>query len=51
MMLILISFLTSITFWLWIILKYDRFEREPLKSILFVFIVGGLMSSMQTAVF
>ena len=46
MMLILISFLTSITFWLWIILTYDRFEREPIKSVLFVFIVGGLMSSI-----
>jgi protease PrsW len=38
------SFIISIAFWLWIIMKYDRFEREPLKTILFVFIVGGLIS-------
>ncbi|MCX6249603.1 MAG: PrsW family glutamic-type intramembrane protease [Bacteroidetes bacterium] len=46
MLLFISSYLISIFFWLWIILKYDKFEREPLKSILFVFIVGGLISSL-----
>jgi len=47
MLIILIPFLVSIIFWLWIILKFDKFEREPIKSILFVFIIGGLISSIS----
>ena len=45
------SFLISIIFWIWGILKYDKYEREPLKSILFVFIVGGLISSIPAGIF
>jgi protease PrsW len=47
MQLYILSFLVSIIFWLWIIMKYDKFEREPLRSILFVFIAGGLISSVS----
>lgn len=45
------SFLISIIFWIWIIRKYDRFEREPLKNVLFVFIIGGLISIIPASVF
>ena len=37
------SLLISIAFWLWIILKYDRFEREPLKTVVLMFLLGGLI--------
>ncbi|MFZ4522518.1 MAG: PrsW family glutamic-type intramembrane protease [Bacteroidales bacterium] len=50
MALVIFSFLTSIVFWLWIILKYDKFEREPLLSILFVFVTGGLTSAIPAAI-
>jgi RsiW-degrading membrane proteinase PrsW (M82 family) len=51
MQLYLISYLVSICFWLWIIMKYDKFEREPLKSVLFAFIIGGLISSLPAGLF
>lgn len=51
MHLYVLSFLISIIFWLWIIRKYDKFEREPIKNILFVFIVGGLMSVVPAGIF
>lgn len=51
MQLYLISYLISICFWLWIIMKYDKFEREPLKSVLFAHIVGGLISSLPAGLF
>ncbi|MEI7727667.1 MAG: PrsW family glutamic-type intramembrane protease [Bacteroidota bacterium] len=50
MTLVFISFLTSVIFWLWIILKYDKFEREPLKSILFVLVTGGLISAFSAGI-
>ena len=50
MLLISLSFLISIIFWLWIIMKYDMFEPEPIKSILFVFVVGGLVSVIPAGI-
>jgi len=50
MFLYIISFLITILFWLWIILKYDRFEREPLKTVVFVFVIGGLISVIPAAI-
>jgi protease PrsW len=47
----IISFLISIIFWLWIIRKYDRFEREPLKTILLFLIIGGLISMIPAGFF
>lgn len=47
----IISFLISIIFWLWIIRKYDRFEREPLKTILLFLILGGLISMLPAGLF
>ena len=47
----IISYLLSIVFWLWIILKYDKFEREPLRLVLFMFIIGGLVSSFPAGIF
>jgi RsiW-degrading membrane proteinase PrsW (M82 family)/ribosomal protein L40E len=51
MILYLVSFLLTILFWLWIILKYDRFEREPLKSILLVMVAGGILSAVVAGLF
>lgn len=51
MLFYILSFLASIAFWLWIIMKYDRFEREPLKNIIFVMIVGGLISIIPARIF
>jgi len=51
MQLYIISYLVTICFWIWIIMKYDKFEREPIKSILFVFIVGGFISSLAAGLF
>lgn len=51
MLIVLFSILLSIIFWLWIIMKYDKFEHEPLKSILFVFVIGGLISSIPAGIF
>ena len=31
-------------------MKYDKFECEPLKSILFVFVIGGLISSVPAGI-
>jgi protease PrsW len=50
MQLYIISFLVTIIFWLWIIMKYDKFEHEPLKVILFVFLIGGLISSIPAGI-
>jgi len=49
MLLIFLSFLISTAFWLWIILKYDKFEREPIKTVVFVFLLGGLISTFPAA--
>jgi len=38
------SFLISTAFWLWILMKYNRFEREPLKTVVLMFLLGGLIS-------
>jgi protease PrsW len=51
MQLYLLSYLITIVFWLWIIMKYDKFEREPLKSVIKVFLVGGLISTIPAAIF
>jgi RsiW-degrading membrane proteinase PrsW (M82 family)/ribosomal protein L40E len=51
MSLIVLSFLLSVTFWLWIILKYDRFEREPLKTVIPVMILGGFGSTVIAGLF
>lgn len=50
MLIVLLSFLISIVFWLWIIMKYDKFEHEPLKVILFVFVIGGLISTIPAGI-
>ena len=31
--------------------KYDKFEREPLRALLFVFVIGGLISSFPAGIF
>lgn len=41
----LIPLIISMAFWLWIIRKYDRYEKEPMKMILFVLLVGGFSST------
>lgn len=51
MLLYLASFLITIVFWIWIIRKFDRFDREPMKNIIFVFIAGGLMSIIPAGLF
>lgn len=48
---ILIPLIISIIFWIWIIRKYDKFEREPLRSIIYVLIVGGLVSVIPAGLF
>jgi RsiW-degrading membrane proteinase PrsW (M82 family)/RNA polymerase subunit RPABC4/transcription elongation factor Spt4 len=50
MLLVILSFLLTLTFWLWIILKYDKFEREPLRSVLLVLVLGGFMSSVPAGI-
>ena len=47
----IIIYLITIVFWIWIIRKYDRFEPEPLKNVLFVFAAGGLLSSFPAGLF
>jgi RsiW-degrading membrane proteinase PrsW (M82 family) len=47
----IISYLVSIVFWIWMIRKYDKFEREPLRAVLFVFVIGGLISSFPAGIF
>ena len=51
MQLQIISYLVSIFFWIWVIMKYDKFEREPIKTILFVFVIGGFFSSLAGGLF
>ncbi|HNQ82387.1 MAG TPA: PrsW family glutamic-type intramembrane protease [Bacteroidales bacterium] len=51
MVIYIATFVITIIFWLWIIRKFDRFEREPLKNILFVFIAGGLLSIIPAGLF
>jgi RsiW-degrading membrane proteinase PrsW (M82 family) len=31
--------------------KYDKFEREPLRALLFIFVIGGLISSFPAGIF
>jgi RsiW-degrading membrane proteinase PrsW (M82 family)/ribosomal protein L40E len=50
MLLYSIALLVSIVFWLWIIRKYDRFEREPILKILIVFLAGGLISVIPAGI-
>ena len=50
MQLYIISYLITIIFWLWIIMKYDKFEHEPIKVILFLFLVGGLISVIPAGI-
>ena len=47
----IISFVLSIVFWIWVILKYDRFEREPLKLVILIFVIGGLLSCIPAGIF
>lgn len=47
----IISYLVSIVFWIWMIMKYDKFEREPLRQVLFMFVIGGLISSFPAGIF
>ena len=47
----IISYLLSIVFWIWMIRKYDKFEREPLRALLFIFVIGGLISSFPAGIF
>ena len=41
-----ISLFINILFWIYIIRKYDRFEREPFMTVLGVMLAGGFMSSL-----
>ena len=50
MLLYILSFGVSVVFWLWIIRKYDKFEKEPLLNILFVFLAGGILSVIPAGV-
>ncbi len=50
MLLYILSFGVSLVFWLWIIRKYDKFEKEPLLNILFVFLAGGILSIIPAGV-
>jgi protease PrsW len=40
----------SAAVWLWILRRYDRIEPEPLKTLLFVGFVGGLMSLVPAGI-
>lgn len=51
MILVFLSYLISIIFWLWMIMKFDKFDREPLKSVLLVLVVGGLISVLPAGLF
>jgi len=33
------------------IMKYDKFEREPIRAVLFMFVIGGLVSSLPAGIF
>ena len=43
--------LISTGIWLWILRRYDRLEPEPLKLLLVVMLLGGLMSVIPAIVF
>jgi protease PrsW len=47
----IVSFFLLLSFWIWIIRKYDKFEREPLKTIVYVLVVGGLISVIPAGLF
>ena len=32
-------------------MKYDKFEGEPLRAILFMFVIGGLVSTLPAGIF
>jgi len=49
-MLLLVAGLASAAAWLWIIYRADRFQREPLKRLLHVGIVGGFASALAASV-
>ncbi len=51
MIFFIFSFFLLLSFWIWIIRKYDKFEREPLKTIVYVMIAGGLISTMPAGLF
>ncbi len=46
LILIIGSLSISGTIWLWLLIRYDRNQREPLKWVLFVGIGGGLLSAI-----
>ena len=46
----LIPFILSLIFWGWFIRRYDKFEPEPLISMLIVGLVGGLISSLVAGI-
>lgn len=50
MHLYILSFGVSVVFWLWIIRRYDKFEKEPLLNIVFVFLAGGILSVIPAGV-
>jgi len=45
------SVLVSALIWLWVIYRYDRFEPEPIRVLLFLFFAGGLSSSLPSSLF
>jgi RsiW-degrading membrane proteinase PrsW (M82 family) len=51
MYLFIVSLFITILFWIWIIRKYDRFEREPFLTVLLVMLAGGFMSSLPAGLF
>lgn len=51
MLLNILAFLISVIFWLWIIRKYDKFEKEPLLNVIYVFVAGGLLSVIPAGIF
>ncbi len=48
---ILITSVLSVGFWLWFIIRYDKYEKEPLRMVLFTMILGGLISTTAAGFF
>jgi RsiW-degrading membrane proteinase PrsW (M82 family)/ribosomal protein L40E len=46
-----IAILLSGSIWLWVVLKKDRYEKEPLFKLLKVAVLGGLISAIPAGMF
>ena len=40
----------SAAVWLWLVLRYDKYEREPLRTVLRVGLIGGFLSGLCASV-